>query len=72
MIVIKLTQTPDDAIKAETSTRLIGYFEDMDEAEVARYLVAQAEAVGEKVEFVDEFEPQPERVNYQRLMKRHF
>lgn len=70
MMLVKLTRTEDGAIKAETPRRVIGYFEDMEEHDVAAYLVQQAESIGESVRFVDEFEEREERVDFTRLMKR--
>jgi len=72
VLLVKLTRTEDGRIKAETPRRVIGYFSDMDEHDVAAYLVQQAQAIGESIRFVDEFEPQEEHIDYSRLMKRRF
>jgi hypothetical protein len=71
MMFVKLTKQPDGSIKAETSRQVLGYFEDTAE-KVAAYLVDQAEAVGETIRFVDDFEEREEIIDFQRLMKRHF
>ncbi len=76
MLLVKLTESTDGAIKAETRNRgSLGTFRNMDRGEVVQYLTKKADEIGEEIRFVDDFRPVApgeEHVNWEKLIKKHF